>query len=363
MSNQPPSVAEIFRGLYPQIKETLLEKAMLPTSMGELEAVAARVAMIQGTTRPRLHAPHLLLAAGDHGIVAEGVTTSPQEITWQQCRSFARGGGACGLFARMYGVELIVCDVGVAHDFSPEDGVVDMKVAHGTADFLHGPAMSVDQCRKAMAAGRAMVSKVSENGCDVVAFGEMGIGNTTSASALSVALTGWPARKLTGRSSQQSDAGFSRKLAVVEQAVALHGRPSDPVDAMATYGGFELAFIMGGMLEAASRRMVILLDGFIATASALTAVGQEPRTADYLIPCHRSVMEGHRLLLRHLGLPHPLLDLGLWLGEGTGALLAWPLVRAAVALLTDMTTFEESGVTDSTALAVSRECRDRTEDA
>lgn len=345
------SVEPIARELYPEIREKMLSKAMLPNSLGELEAVAARVAMIQRTLSPRLCRPHLLLAAGDHGVVAEGVTTSPKEITWQQCRNFAQGGGACGLFARLYGVEMVVCDAGVDHDFSPQDGVVDCKVAHGTGDLLLGPAMSVVQCRQAMEAGRSMVRAVAEKGCNVVAFGEMGIGNTTSASALATALTGWPAEVLTSRGAAQNDEGFNRKLAVVKQAVNLHGCPEDPIETMALYGGYELAFIMGGMLEAAVRKMVILLDGFIVTTAALAAVRLEPAVVDYMIPCHCSVVEGHRRLLGHLGLIHPLLDLGMWLGEGTGALVAWPVVQAAVALLSDMTAFADCGVTDSTMLA------------
>lgn len=353
MSNHDSSIEPIARGLYPEIREKMLSKAMLPNSLGELEAVAARVAMIQRTLSPSLNMPHLLLAAGDHGVVVEGVTTSPKEITWQQCCNFARGGGACGLLAKLYGVKLVVCDVGVDHDFDPQDGVVDCKVAYGTKDLLLGPAMTMEQCRLAMAAGRKMVRDVAEKGCDVIAFGEMGIGNTTSASALTAALTGWPAEMLTSRGAAQNDAGFSRKLAVVKQAVSLHGRPEDPVETMVLYGGFELAFIMGGMLEAAVRKMVILLDGFIATASALAAVQLEPAVVDYMIPCHCSVVAGHRQLLEHLGLVHPLLDLGMWLGEGTGTLMAWPIVRASVALLTDMTSFSECGVTDSTILAES----------
>lgn len=353
MSNRNVTVEPIARELYPEIREKMLSKAMLPNSLGELEAVAARVAMIQRTLSPRLCAPHLLLASGDHGVVSEGVTTSPKEITWQQCRNFARGGGACGLFAKLYGVRLIVCDVGVDHDFTPRDGVVDCKVAYGTEDLLLGPAMSVEQCERAMAAGRKMVRSIAETGCNVVAFGEMGIGNTTSASALATALTGWPAEVLTSRGAAQNDAGFSRKLAVVKQAVNLHGRPDNPIETMALYGGFELAFIMGGMLEAAVLKMVILLDGFIVTASALAAAQLEPAVVDYLIPCHCSVVEGHRQLLERLGLVRPLLNLGMWLGEGTGALVAWPIVQAAVALLNDMTAFSECGVTDSTTLAES----------
>lgn len=351
MSYKPSPVPPIDRELYPAIREKMLSKAMLPNSLGELEAIAARVAMIQRTLTPRLLSPYLLLAGGDHGVVAEGVTTSPKEITWQQCCNFSRGGGACGLFSRLYGVEMVVCDVGVDHDFSPESGIVDRKVAYGTGDLLLGPAMTVAQCEQALEAGRAMVGVVAGKGCNVVAFGEMGIGNTTSASALATALTGWPAELLTSRGAAQNDAGFARKLAVVKQAVQLHGCPGDPIETMSYYGGYELAFIMGGILEAAARRMTILLDGFIVTTCALAATQLEPAVPDYLIPCHCSHVEGHRKLLEHLGLAHPLLDLGMWLGEGTGALLAWPLVQASVAVLSDMTSFSDCGVTDSTALA------------
>ncbi|MGE4584376.1 MAG: nicotinate-nucleotide--dimethylbenzimidazole phosphoribosyltransferase [Sphaerochaeta sp.] len=340
------SIHPLDRSRLPALRRLLLDKAMPPNSLGRLSELALHLAMIKEVPFSSLS---LLLFAGDHGVIKEGVTHSPQEITYQQCLNFARGGGACSLFASLNGATLSVIDVGVNHQFSPFDGVLDEKVGFGTRNFLEGTAMDLSACRKAMEAGRRSVGKAVEDGCDVVAFGEMGVGNTTSASAVAAALTGQPVRCLTGKGSGLSDAELKHKVEVIERGLALH--PSrDAVSVLCNLGGYEIAAIAGAMLEASERSLPILLDGFVVTSAALAAFHLDHAITDYLIPCHRSGMQGHQAILDAIGLDAPLLDLSMQLGEGTGALAAWPLVRLASRLLFQMTSFCDANVTDSTHL-------------
>ena len=332
------------------LKEALLAKAMPPGSLGELSHLAIRVALITPTPLSKLA---LLIFAGDHGIHAEGITHSPQEITWQQCVNFAKGGGASGLFARCNNVELTVIDMGVKHVFSPSDGVQDCKLGFGTENFLLGNAMETEQCIAAMEVGRAQVRKKRQAGFDAIAFGEMGVGNTSSASAIASAITGLAVHSVTGKGSGLSDEDLKHKCTVLEQALVRHPSRS-PVDVLASFGGFEIAAIVGGIIEAASLSMPVLLDGFITTAAALISCALEPACKDYLIPCHLSALEGHDLVLKYLDLPQPVLCLGMQLGEGTGALVAWPVIKAASKILTEMTSFSDGCVTDSTALLLEK---------
>ena len=328
------------------MEEALLAKAMPPGSLGDLARLAIRIALI--TPRPLCRLA-LLLCAADHGIVAEGITHSPQEITAQQCMNFAKGGGACGLFARCHGVDLSVIDMGVNYRFSPSDGILDYCLGLGTENFLHTNAMEIEQCLSAMEIGKTLVRKKKHAGFDSIAFGEMGVGNTASASAIVSALTGLQVKKVTGRGSGLSDEDLKHKCIIIERALLKH-RSRDPLQVLASLGGFEIAAIAGGIIEAASLSMPILLDGFITTAAALVSCALEPHCKDYLIPCHLSALEGHDLLLSYLDLPKPLLSLGMQLGEGTGALTAWPIISQASRILSEMTSFASGGVTDSTAL-------------
>ncbi|MDY0287437.1 MAG: nicotinate-nucleotide--dimethylbenzimidazole phosphoribosyltransferase, partial [Sphaerochaeta sp.] len=307
------------------LQEILLSKAMPPGSLGDLARLAIRIALI--TPRP-LTRLTLLLFAGDHGIVAEGITHSPQEITAQQSLNFAKGGGACGLFARCNGVDLSVVDMGVNHRFLPSDGIEGCKLGFGTRNFLHAKAMDTEQCTSAMERGKALVRKKKHSGFDCIAFGEMGVGNTSSASAIASAITGLPVRKVTGKGSGLSDEDLEHKCTVLEQALSRHST-RDPLEVLASFGGFEIAAIAGAIIEAASLGMPILLDGFITTAAALVSCALEPACRHYIIACHLSAIDGHDLLLEYLGLPAPVLSLGMQLGEGTGALTAWPIISQA----------------------------------
>ena len=324
-------------------------KAKPQRSLGVLEDLAVRIACMRGTLHPVLGRPILLLAAADHGIVAEGVTGSPQEITWQQCENFSRGGGAIGLMCRCNGIDLDVVDMGVAHDFSLDSTIKNHKIAYGSQNFAIGPAMGMQQCITAMETGKSLVSSYAQQGRVIIAFGEMGVGNTTVSAALMSAITKFPVEACTGQGSGLDERGLAHKQDVIRRAIELHRFAQSPLEILACLGGFEIACLVGGILKAAENRMVILMDGFITTVALLVATKINPNVLDYVIFCHESHETGHRLLIDYLG-GEPLLRLGMCLGEGTGAALAYLIVQQAVTLFNDMTSFSHGGVTDSVAL-------------
>ena len=316
-------------------------------ALGRIEALALQLGRIQGTLTPRLARPAMLVFAADHGVVAEGVSAYPQEVTYQMVLNFLAGGAAINVFARQNGLALRIVDAGVKGEFAPHPKLVDAKVAPGTANFLHGPAMSEAQCLTALERGRELAQAEAAAGSNVLGFGEMGIGNTTSAAALMSALCGLPAADCTGRGTGLDDAGVSRKNAVITQALARHALTAhEPLRALAAVGGLEIAMMAGAMLGAAQQRALLLIDGFIATAALLVAARMQPAILDYCVFCHRSDESGHARLLRELG-GEPVLALGLRLGEGSGAAVALPIVMAAANFLNEMASFESAGVSES----------------
>lgn len=324
-------------------------KTKPPGSLGRLEALAVQIGRVRGTLTPTLNQPHIVVCAGDHGAARHGISAYPQDVTWQMVENFLAGGAAINVFARANGIELVIVDVGVAHDFGKRDDLVDAKVdAGGTASYLDGPAMTAAQCAQALERGAEIVDRIADAGCEVIGFGEMGIGNTASASLITHCLTGAPLPDCVGRGTGLDDAGLARKTALLQQALAVWPERSadplaDPLLVLARYGGFEIAMMTGGMLAAARRRMLVLVDGFICGAAALVAARMAPAFLDHAVFSHLSREPGHRLQLAALGV-EPLLDLDLRLGEGTGAALAWPLVRAACAFLNEMASFASAGV-------------------
>ncbi|TWI60341.1 nicotinate-nucleotide-dimethylbenzimidazole phosphoribosyltransferase [Pseudoduganella lurida] len=315
-------------------------KTKPPGSLGMLETLARQAGLVQRTTQPQVTAPAILVFAGDHGVVAEGISAFPQDVTWQMVENFLAGGAAINVFARQNGAALQVVDAGVAHDFGPRDGLLDRKVAHGTRNFAVEPAMTAEQCAQALAHGMALVDALPGN---VVGFGEMGIGNTTAAAALMHKLTGIPAADCVGAGTGLPPEGVLHKGRVIAAAAARHAHVSDPLNVLATFGGFEIAMMTGAMLKAAERRMVLLIDGFIVSSALLVAARLQPAILDYCVFSHCSNENGHRQLLEALG-GTPLLNLGLRLGEGTGSALALPLLQAAVNFLDQMATFGSANV-------------------
>ncbi len=319
-----------------------------PGSLGRLEELSLQVAAIQAAERPVVRGKAVVVAAGDHGVVAQGVTGYPQEVTAQMVLNFLAGGAAVSVMARQAGVRLLIVDAGVA---TPLPGHPDLRVVgvgRGTADMTQGPAMSREQAEACVLAGVALAREAAAAGADLIGTGDMGIGNTTPSSAITAALTGRSARETTGRGTGRSDDELSRKVEVVERALAANQPdPSDGLDVLAKVGGFEIGVLAGVALGGAAARRVVVLDGFISGAAALIAHRLCPAVGDYLVASHLSAEAGHRAVLAHLG-ARPLLDLGMRLGEGTGAVLAMGLVEAAAACLREMATFDEAGVSGST---------------
>ncbi|MEX0281931.1 MAG: nicotinate-nucleotide--dimethylbenzimidazole phosphoribosyltransferase [Arenibacterium sp.] len=317
-------------------------KTKPPGSLGRIEDLAAQVARLQQTLSPKMENCLLTIFAGDHGIAAEGVSAFPAEVTRQMVLNFAGGGAAANVFARSNGVDLRVVNAGVLGGDFGLDGVLDHPMGEGTASFLEGPAMSEDVCAKALETGHTLGQ---EGGWDAMAFGEMGIANTSAATVIAHKLTGRSVADLAGPGTGLDDSGLDAKRKTLMQAADRTGAMSDARVVLAEYGGFEIAMMAGAMIGAAARRRIVLVDGFIATSAALIAARLAPETRDAMVFAHRSAEPGHVAMLDALE-ADPLLDLGMRLGEGTGGVLAWPILRSAVAMLNDMASFESAGVSD-----------------
>ena len=320
-----------------------------PGSLGRLERLAIQIAGITARPRPRLPRKAIILTAADHGVAAEGVSAYPSTVTAQMVRNFSAGGAAINVLARQAGARVVVVDVGVSSDLPRELPIVHRKVAYGTANMLRGPAMTADQVTRALEVGAAVAEAEIARGLDLVGLGEMGIGNTTSASAIVATLTSQPVATVTGRGTGIDDAIWCHKVGVIERALEVnHPNPDDPMDVLAKIGGLEIAALVGVALRAAERQVPVVLDGFIATAAALIAAELSPNVRSYLIAAHRSAEPGHHVALQRLEL-EPLFTLDLRLGEGTGAALAMPVIDTALAILDEMATFDEAGVSGASS--------------
>jgi nicotinate-nucleotide--dimethylbenzimidazole phosphoribosyltransferase len=314
-----------------------------PGSLGRLEELAARLVALTGAS-PRVERPVVFTLAADHGVVAEGVSAYPASVTAQMVENFVRGGAAVNVLARQAGARVIVADFGVASPIGDAREVVRCSLGPGTANIARGPAMTRAQAERGIETGAALADAAIDDGADVLITGEMGIGNTTAASAITSAITGQPPGAVTGRGTGLDERGWRRKIEVVELALAVNRPdPRDGLDVLTRVGGFEIAGLVGVVLAGAARRVPVALDGFIAASAALVAAALCPHAAHAMFAAHRSTEPGHDLALRHLGLV-PYLDLGLRLGEGTGAVLFVHLARAAARIYTDMATFKSAGV-------------------
>ena len=346
-----PAICPLDRSLTAALQDKINHKTKPIGALGQLEQLALHIGLIQGTLTPAFVQPHILVFAGDHGAAKSGVSAYPQDVTWQMVENFLAGGAAINVFASANGLALKIIDAGVAHDFGARDGLVSAKVGWGTQNYLVEAAMSAEQRDAALASGAGFVYALADAGCNVVGFGEMGIGNTAAASLMTCALTGTPLAECIGRGTGLDDAGLERKRTLLAQA---NERAALPLEAdrraqalavLAEFAGFEMAMMVGAMLAAAERKMTLLIDGFIVTSALLAAAGIAPEVRDYCVFCHRSAEPGHVAQLRALH-AEPLLDLGLCLGEGTGAALAWPLIKAAAAFLDEMASFAAAGVSE-----------------
>ena len=315
-------------------------------ALGQLETLALQIGLIQQTETPVLTNPHILVFAADHGIAADGVSAYPAEVTYQMVLNFISGGAAINAFTRQNGLQLVVCDVGVRGTFEANNpGFVKFKVQPGTNNMRHEFAMTAPDTDAALDAGRMLVDGAQYRGCNVVGFGEMGIGNTSSAALLMHRMLNLPLEQCVGRGTGLTDEQLANKLTILTEVADRYVSLMDPMAVLSAMGGLEIAAIVGGILRAAENGMTILVDGFITTAALLVARALDPAVLDYCVFTHQSDEQGHRLMLEAIN-ARPLLQLSLRLGEGTGCALAYPLLQSAVAMLTEMASFGSAGVSN-----------------
>lgn len=333
-----------------RLQHTLDNKTKPQGSLGRIEVLAMQIGQILGTTQPVLEQPQMVVFAGDHGLTAQGVSAFPSDVTWQMVENFLAGGAAVSVLSRQNGIALTVVDCGVNHDFlaglpagATRPGLQVRKVAGaqaGTADSSAQSAMTSQQCAAAIAQGQALVADLPGN---ALLLGEMGIGNTSAASLLLARLAGLDIAQCTGAGTGLDAEAVQRKTAVLRAVLARHAEATAPLDALAAMGGYEIATMVGAVLQAAYERRVIVVDGFIATSAVVVAHALQPLVLQRCVFAHRSGERGHEFMLQHLGV-QALLDLGLRLGEGSGAALAWPLLQSACTILRDMASFADAGV-------------------
>jgi nicotinate-nucleotide--dimethylbenzimidazole phosphoribosyltransferase len=320
-------------------------------ALGRLEGLALQIGQIQNTLTPQLKQPTMLVFAGDHGIAESGVSPYPQAVTAQMVLNFLNDGAGINVFAKQNNMQLRIVDAGVNYQFEPHPNLINAKIGMGTANFLYEPAMTQSQCEQALTIGAGQAKKEIDANCNVIAFGEMGIANTSSASCLMSVLCNVPIEQCAGRGTGLDDAGLAKKTEILKQALQHHALDAqDIMRILATFGGFEIAMMVGAMLGAAQHKALLLIDGFITTAALLVAAKLQPNILHYCVFAHCSGEAGHRKLLDYLG-AKPLLDLEMRLGEGTGAALVYPIVQAAVNFLNDMASFASAGVSESTGVS------------
>ncbi|MEO5360356.1 MAG: nicotinate-nucleotide--dimethylbenzimidazole phosphoribosyltransferase [Nitrospirota bacterium] len=315
-------------------------------SLGQLEQFAARLVTIYEDEMPSIPKKAVFVFAGDHGVAEEGVSAFPAEVTPQMVLNFLRGGAGINVLARHAGADVLVIDAGVNYDFKDCPGLIQKKVVYGTKNITKGPAMSRDEALKCINIGIALAREYAQKGIKMFATGEMGIANTTPSSAIAAVVTGRPVKEVTGKGTGIGDADLSKKIAVIERAIAVNAPDAtDPIDVLAKIGGAEIGAIAGLCLGAAQLRLPVVIDGFISTAGAVIAYGLNAMVKEYMFSAHRSYEIGHRAILEHMGLT-PMLELDMRLGEGTGAAIAMTILDASLKIYREMATFQDAGVTD-----------------
>ncbi len=325
-----------------QLKHKIDFKTKPLGALGLLEDLAMQVGQIQNTITPKLKNPTLLVFAADHGLVDEGVSPFPKDVTWQMVMNFVAGGAAINVFCRQNGLNLKVVDAGVDFDFPEGVQVINAKVARGTRNMRKEPAMNTEECQTAILKGRELVKAEAANGCNIIGFGEMGIGNTSASALLMHRFLNLPVEECIGAGTGSHGEQLTRKIKILKEVSEKYD-PQTPEETLATFGGLEIAMMVGAILEAREQKMILLIDGFIATAATLVAIHINPEVRNNCVFCHSSDERGHKLMLEHLE-ARPILQLNLRLGEGTGAALAFPLVQSAVNFLNEMASFETASV-------------------
>nr|WP_325287847.1 nicotinate-nucleotide--dimethylbenzimidazole phosphoribosyltransferase [uncultured Bacteroides sp.] len=330
--------------LRPAITDKINNLTKPKGSLGLLEETALQVALVQQTLEPALHKPRNIIFAADHGIVEEGVSLSPKEVTWQQLSNFLHGGAGVNFLCRQHGFELKIVDAGVDYDLPYEKGIIDMKVRRGTRSYLHEAAMTQEEMDLCIERGAEVVRRCHEEGSNVLSFGEMGIGNTSSSSLWMTYFTGIPLEQCVGAGSGLDREGIRHKYEILKRSMEHYDGDGSATDIIRYFGGLEMVMAVGAMLQAAELKMLILVDGFIMTNCLLAAMQLCPAVKEYAIFGHCGDESGHKLVLEHLH-AKPLLHLGLRLGEGTGAICAYPIVESAVRMINEMDNFAHASIT------------------
>ena len=344
------NIKSISKEIIPQLQSKIDSKTKPIGALGMLELIALKIGLIQNTLNPELTNPTIIVFAGDHGIATEGVSAYPQEVTHQMVLNFLSGGAAICVFSKQNGINLKIVDAGVNFDFGNTPNLINAKISMGTKNFLNSPAMDTVQCENALSKGALIVKEQGEKGCNVIGFGEMGIGNTSSASIIMSILCNISIENCVGRGTGLDNSNLERKIQILKQVIKKHItniEKSIPLSVLSTFGGFEIAMICGGMLQAAELNMIILIDGFIVTSALLVASKIDPSVLDYCIFCHKSDEKGHSYVLEDLN-AEPLLDLKMRLGEGTGVAIAYPLIKSSINFLNNMASFEDANITKKT---------------
>ena len=352
------TVEEIIKSIEPadqemiqQAREHTSRLVMPHRALGELHLIGERVCGIQRTMEPSVKNKAVLVMAGDHGIATQGVSAYPQEVTGEMVKTFLRGGAGINVLARQTGARVVVVDIGIIPDTpdlsagaTGQNALIVKKVARGTMDFTRGAAMTLEQAEQSVTAGYGAAADLFEQGAELLGTGDMGIGNTSPSSAIGAVITGHPVERMTGRGTGVDDEAFARKCQALQKGIDINRPdPKDPLDVLSKVGGFEIGGIAGATLAAARFQRPVIIDGLISTAGALLAHAMCPHVADYMFAGHRSVEQGHQRMLEYMGL-RPILDLGMRLGEGTGAALAMHIIEAGVRVFREVLTFEQAGV-------------------
>ncbi len=328
-----------------RIKTKIDSKTKPLGSLGQLEEIAAQICLLQNTLSPKLINPALLVFASDHGIANDGVSAYPAEVTPQMVLNFLSGGAAINVFCKQHNINLKIVDAGVNFDFEPHENLIDAKINKGTTSFLNQPAMTKNELEQCLLNAEKIIENISATGCNVIGFGEMGIGNTSSASMLMSSLCDFPIEDCVGRGTGLDDKQLDRKIEILKQAQQNHLQITDAMQALEHFGGFEIAQICGAMLASYNKNMLILVDGFIATSAFLCAYKINDEIIGNAIFCHQSDERGHKKMLDYLGVKS-VLNLGMRLGEGTGCAIAYPIIQSAVNFINEMASFESAGVSN-----------------
>ena len=338
-------IKSISQSALDEVQAAIDMKTKPPGSLGRIESLARQICAVQNTLKPSVDPARLLLCAADHGLVAEGVSAWPSEVTTQMVANFLSGGAAANAFASANGVDISIIDAGIIGDLPDHKDLIRANIKKGTANAMHEDAMSTNELEQALEFGAKLAVDAIKQGTKVIAIGEMGIGNTSSATLLTHAVHGISIVELTGPGAGLDDDGVSRKIKILEKTALRKPSKLNAMEALQAYGGLEIAVMAGAVIGTACAGGIMLVDGFIASSAAMCALSARPEASDYTVFAHRSKELGHRLMMSAIG-ADPLIDLDLRLGEGTGALLAYPMLRAACAMMNDMATFESAGVSD-----------------